>query len=138
MSQTPAKTPLTWSELGVLGLVGFSVVIGLAASGQTLSQSLVSVGFLALLFLFAWLWRVTLQARSRAGPVSRGQRAWNFGAAIALLAVIVGLTFRHVENRKEMGREGAQPGANESFLPADQEVVADGWEQPAEKVGCVP
>jgi hypothetical protein len=75
----------------VLGLLGFSVLVGVAASSPSTGQTLISIGFLALFFLFAWLWQTTLQARKNATPMTRRQWAAFAAVVIILLAMLAGL-----------------------------------------------
>jgi hypothetical protein len=88
MDRNNRPSASTCSELAVLALLGALVVVGLAAQGLTLWQSLVSIGFGAGVLLLAWLWQLTLRRARTAPPPSRGQRVWN---AVVFLAWLLAL-----------------------------------------------
>jgi hypothetical protein len=45
MSRSPAKQGLDWCEISILAMLGGLVVLGFAANGLSLLQSVVSLGF---------------------------------------------------------------------------------------------
>jgi len=59
MQQPPPR--LSWSEIIVLGLLAFGLLLGLGANSRSLLDSLTALGFLAFIFLAAWLQQKTLE-----------------------------------------------------------------------------
>ena len=56
VAQSRKPSPLSWCEIAALALLGGLVVLGLAANRLTLVQTLVSLGFFAVVLVIAWLW----------------------------------------------------------------------------------
>jgi hypothetical protein len=72
-------------------MLGALVVIGLAANGRTLLQSVVAVGFVGGVLLMAWLWQVTLRGTETAPRLTRREKIWNAAVFVAWLAVMAAL-----------------------------------------------
>jgi hypothetical protein len=74
MNRSPANKPLSWSEVGVLAMLSWLVVFGLAAHGRTFWESVVSIGFLAAGLFLAWAWQRTCrQEVQRRRPAEKEQ-----------------------------------------------------------------
>ncbi len=59
VKETPRRNRLTCAELFVLAMLAFLIVLGLAANGLTIVQSLVALAFGAAVLGMAWLWQDT-------------------------------------------------------------------------------
>jgi hypothetical protein len=74
-----------WAAVAILGAL---VVLGLVANGRSLAESLVAIGFGAMLLWLAWLWqRISRHAETRP-PLTGKQKVWNAAVFIALLAAL--------------------------------------------------
>lgn len=73
MQHPPPK--LSWSELILLGLLAFGLVLGLAANNRSLLDSLYALGFLAFFLFAAWLQKKTVQ-NATPKPLSGKQQIW--------------------------------------------------------------
>jgi hypothetical protein len=58
MNQSPK---LSWSEIVVLGLLAFGLILDLGANARSLLDSLYALGFLAFIFFAAWLRKWTIR-----------------------------------------------------------------------------
>jgi hypothetical protein len=103
MPRTPESPPLSWSEIGVLAMLGGLVVLGMAANGLSLVQVLVSIGFGVGFLVLAGLWGYTLRRSPPARPLPAWRRFVNVVVVIACLALMVGLGFWWYTQREADG-----------------------------------
>jgi hypothetical protein len=83
MKRSRGSKSLMWSELAGLALLASLFVLGLAATGRTVLQSLVTGGFGVGFFCLVWLMQWTIRRGEAAPPLTGRQKAWN--AAVFVL-----------------------------------------------------
>ena len=88
VSRPRKPPPLSWSEIGVLAVLGGLVVIGLAANHLSLVQSLVTLSLGAEVLLIAWRWQVTLREAETEPPLTRWGWVWQAVVFVAFLTVV--------------------------------------------------
>jgi|SRR5581483_10305865 len=101
MSGCPEKSGLSCWDMGFVVVFAGLGLVSLAASGQDLMGSIVTVGAGAAILFFAWLWQLTLRRAKTAPPRTRRERVRDWAVFVAWLAVMGALVWWHCQDSDE-------------------------------------
>src|SRR5262245_20584159 len=118
MNRSSPQKPLDWSSVRVLALLGGVFVLGLAANGLSLVQSVITLGFGVGVLVLAWLWQVTLRQARTVPSLTRRQQV--LGAVVFVAGLAVGVLVWYVADRAERIQQRQPPATNTLLLQEKQ------------------